>query len=324
MDPAFVEVIHGRNNLGIDPHLHIWGWEVPVYLFLGGVVAGIMVAVALLELVAPNRKRSLITQVAPAVGVVLMSLGMGALFLDLAYKFHVYRFYMSFQPTSPMSWGSWLLLLVYPALILASAGSLTPELREKVSEFWAPAKGILGKVFEFADRFRQQIIWSMLGLGIGLGVYTGLLLGTMVSRIQWNSAALGPLFLVSGVSTGIAFMMLFDLTKEEAHRLVVWDTVAIAVEFFFLGVIGIGHLTGGRAGMAAAENFITAHWAPHLWGLVFILGLFIPMVMNLIEIRTKRSAVLATPLLILFGGFALRMIIVYAGQENSLMSVAGW
>ena len=32
-----------RHNHLIDPALHIWGWEIPVYLFLGGMVAGMMV-----------------------------------------------------------------------------------------------------------------------------------------------------------------------------------------------------------------------------------------------------------------------------------------
>ena len=30
-----------RVNALIDPHLHIWHYEVPVYLFLGGLVAAL-------------------------------------------------------------------------------------------------------------------------------------------------------------------------------------------------------------------------------------------------------------------------------------------
>ena len=32
-----------RTNAFIDPHVHVWHYEIPVYLFLGGIVAGIMV-----------------------------------------------------------------------------------------------------------------------------------------------------------------------------------------------------------------------------------------------------------------------------------------
>jgi len=32
-----------RHNEPVDPSLAIWGWEIPVYLFLGGCVAGMMI-----------------------------------------------------------------------------------------------------------------------------------------------------------------------------------------------------------------------------------------------------------------------------------------
>ncbi len=56
----------------------------------------------------------------------LLNVGMGALFLDLAHKLYVWAVYLTFQPASPMSWGSWVLLIVYP-LLLASALIRLPE-----------------------------------------------------------------------------------------------------------------------------------------------------------------------------------------------------
>jgi formate-dependent nitrite reductase membrane component NrfD len=35
-------IVSGRNNYLIDPHLHIWHWQIPLYLFLGGLAAGIL------------------------------------------------------------------------------------------------------------------------------------------------------------------------------------------------------------------------------------------------------------------------------------------
>ena len=37
------EITTTRNNHLIDPIFHAWGWEIPVYLFLGGMVAGMMI-----------------------------------------------------------------------------------------------------------------------------------------------------------------------------------------------------------------------------------------------------------------------------------------
>ena len=88
------EVVMIRNSSHIDPSLHIWGWEIPVYLFLGGLTAGLMILVSIFAL--QNGKSSnpmsrwvrWSTFVAPAV----LSLGMVALMLDLSYKPHIFRF----------------------------------------------------------------------------------------------------------------------------------------------------------------------------------------------------------------------------------------
>ena len=36
------ELTTTRHNEMIDPVVHVWGWEIPVYLFIGGWVAGMM------------------------------------------------------------------------------------------------------------------------------------------------------------------------------------------------------------------------------------------------------------------------------------------
>ena len=43
MSPALSEFVTTAHSPVIDPHLHVWGWEIPVYLFLGGFGRGIMV-----------------------------------------------------------------------------------------------------------------------------------------------------------------------------------------------------------------------------------------------------------------------------------------
>jgi formate-dependent nitrite reductase membrane component NrfD len=35
-------ITSGRLNPNIDPYLQIWHWHIPLYLFLGGLAAGIM------------------------------------------------------------------------------------------------------------------------------------------------------------------------------------------------------------------------------------------------------------------------------------------
>ena len=162
-----LELLTTRNNPMIDPSLHVWGWEIPVYLFLGGWVAGAMVLSGWLMRRDPDAERPSVTQLLPWIGLVLISLGMVALFLDLEHKLYVWRMYTTFQPTSPMSWGGWILIGVYPVLLLAGIAGLPPAL----AGAWAP----LGAL---ARRLRQADAWRALGLanivlGVGLGIYTG-------------------------------------------------------------------------------------------------------------------------------------------------------
>ena len=309
-----VEVVHGRNNPGIDPVLHAWGWEVPVYLFLGGMVAGLMILLPALEWrsgrVSPSRAGRLM----PFVALVLISLGMGALFLDLEYKLHVYRFYLTFEPTSPMSWGSWILLAVYPALLLLGLGGLTDgDLALLGERIRRPVDRLRG----FAARRRPTLLILSVVTGIGLGAYTGLLLGTLSARLLWGTPLLGPLFLVSGVSTGAALLMLVPLGDEETETVGRWDAVALGVELALILLMVLGFSTGGAAAQAAVAPLLGGGFTPVFWGLVVGLGLLVPLALELIEMRTHQPRTVLAPIFVLLGGFVLRAVIVAAGQETT-------
>jgi len=100
------EITTTRHNHLIDPGLHIWHGEVAVYLFLGGVVAGIMVLTGAWLLLRSDKDRSRHLSLLPWTVPVLLSLGMLLLWLDLENRFNAFRFYLAFRPRSPMSWGA--------------------------------------------------------------------------------------------------------------------------------------------------------------------------------------------------------------------------
>lgn len=320
-----IEVINGRLNPEIDPHLHIWGWEITGYLFLGGLVAGLMILLAGLELAEKRKSTSAAAQLMPFWAIGGLSLGMLFLFLDLAYPLHVFRFYTTFQPASPMSWGAWILLLVYPALVLQGLSGLDAERRARLTG-WGPISGLklsglVTWAAEFGDRHRAKIVWTTLLVGVGLGLYTGLLLGTMAARPQWNSAVLGPLFLTSGISTGAAFLLLSRTSEHESHRLVRWDTVAIAVELALIVVMLLGLTTGGTHGKAAASSLLGGDYTAPFFSLVIVAGLLVPLALNLIEVKRGVPGTRFAPILVLVGGLALRAILVAAGQSLDLPDV---
>ena len=162
---------------------------------------------------------------------------------------------------------------------------------------------------------RQGLQTANLILGIGLGVYTGILLGTLGARAAWNSALLGPLFLVSGMSTGAALMMLFPLDHEEHTWLQRWDMGAIVLEGVLLFLFVVTLFTGGgQAGKEAAGMLLGGPYTAPFWALVVIAGLAVPLVMELAESVRKLSPTRMAPVFILIGGLGLRWIIVLAGQ----------
>jgi formate-dependent nitrite reductase membrane component NrfD len=315
----FVETVTTRHNHGIDPTLHIWGWEIPVYLFLGGLAAGLLVLPALLSMKRkPGDPPALPASVRhmPLLGLVLISLGMVALFLDLEFKSHVFRFYMSFEPASPMSWGSWILLLVYPAGLLLWISLLDGGDRRRL------LPGSLGETIgSWCDNRRGFVLGASITSGVALGTYTGLLLGTLGARPMWNSTLLGPLFLISGLSTAAALMLLFRPAGETGHRLVRWDMGLIVAELVFIGLFIMTLMTGSRVTQEAGRELLGGRWTGVFWSLVVILGLVVPFVLELVETKKHAKPAIMTSVLILIGGLSLRWILLAAGQASSFGSL---
>ena len=318
MTPQLFETVTTRANAQIDPSLHVWGFEITIYLFLGGIVAGIFVLAAALELASGSRPLSRSLRPAPFAALALLSVGMLALWLDLAHRLWAWRFYAVFRPTSPMSWGAWILVLIYPAGLLFGLGSLDAAQRA-----WLGARTpaflriLLARLTDFAGAHRRAILVTSVLMGVGLGLYTGLLLGTMPSRLAWNSAVLGPLFLASGVSTGAASLLLLRLDEAERKFLVRWDAVAIGAELVLIVLLLLGWATSGEAGRLAARSFLGGPYTAVFWSLVVVVGLLVPLAMELLESRRHLPFVALVPVLILAGGLALRWILLAAGQASA-------
>ena len=319
MNNEFLEVCPIGYHALVDRHHEVWGWEIVAYLFLGGLVAGLMVHSAFLEIRARRTPATRALRWMPFGAIVLISLGMVALFLDLGDKSHFYRFHMALEPASPMSWGAWILLVIYPATFLQGLGALNEGERS-----WLKGLGVLrvfrlGKlvdwVFRVSDSERDRILWTNVVVGVALGLYTGLLLGTMVARVQWNSAVLGPLFLFSGLSSGAAFMLLFPMEHDFQKRLIRWDVYAIAAELFFIALMLVSFAGGSASAQQAAENLMGGEWTAQFWSLVVFAGLVVPLMIGVVEMTRRLPMTVVAPLLVLAGGIALRAILLEAGQE---------
>lgn len=313
------EITSTRHNPLIDPVLQAWHWEVALYLFLGGLVAGLMVIAGLRLLRAPSSPRSRAFALLPWAAPLLLSAGMLFLWLDLENRMNAFRFYLALRLSSPMSWGAWILIAIYPASILL-AWSTTPDAMRD----WVARRLPWGRVVErtgtWALSRTRMLAFVNVVLGVALGVYTGVLLGTLAARPLWNSAVLGPLFLTSGLSTGAAFMLLHRLSDDERRLLGRADQGLILVELALLALWFIGLASGGSAARRAAGALFGGPYTAAFWTLVVAAGLVVPFAAETLERRHGVVPGRFSATLVLAGGFALRWIIVYAGQYAGRVS----
>jgi protein NrfD len=312
-----VEQLIQRTNPGVDPHLDVWEWQIPIYLFLGGLVAGLMVIGAWQELRGKDDWSPRLSRVGALAALALLAVGLLALFLDLANPQYVYRFYLAFRPTSPMSWGAWWLLFTFPTVALWGITTVDlPTLRQWQARF--PLARLAESLHRLAHNRQTAIRRAVLIMGLGLGVYTGILLQTLVARPLWNSGLLGPLFLASGVSAGAAFYMLARAGGRPLTALLRWDIAALSIEATLLVLLLLEKSGGGPADRAAAASLLGGPYTGAFFGLVVMAGILVPLTMEAMELRQPRRHAIFAPALILVGSFAMRAVLVMAGLATGV------
>ena len=304
------ELILTRGNHLVDPHLHVWAWQIPLYLFLGGFVAGLMIITGLAMLRGHASKTRSIIELAPWLSLGALSLGMLFLFLDLEHKAYVWRLYTTFEVTSPMSWGAWILVLVYPAL-LASA-----LVRPPAALLMLPQAEEASQQISTRPAVVAAVAWVNVFLGVALGIYTGILLGSLGARPFWNSAILGPLFLLSGLSSAAAFGHLTAPDREERELLAWIDNHFLLAELVALALFVMGLASGSEASREAVGLVLGGPLTAVFWVGVVGLGLVLPLIIQSLAVSHRVSHTAVAPVLVMLGGLALRFVFVYAGQAS--------
>jgi len=306
-----LELTSTRSNPMVDPALAIWGWEIGVYLFVGGLVAGMMMISGYFLLTGRHRNVHCACYLLPGLSLAILSLGMFVLFLDLEHKPYVWRLYTTFEIASPMSWGSWILLLVYPALVANLLLALPPIGR------WLPRARELSRRLRQRQGSARGIGIANMVLGGALGIYTGILLSALGARPLWSSAVLGPLFLASGLSSAAAFVHLISRDRDEREMLAKADNGFLVMELFFIALYLIGLLSSTRAHMEAARLLLGGPYTAVFWVFVVGLGIVVPLTLQPLATLHRIPHTPIAPLLVIAGGVILRFILVWAGQASS-------
>lgn len=301
--------ISGREIPNVDPYLNIWHWQIPIYLFLGGLAAGILFFSSLYYILGKEKEMPTTVKWAPFVAPFALILGLLMLFLDLKHKLYFWQLYLTVRFQSPMSWGAWVLMFITPL----SIAWVATYMKEMVPG-WTWKLKILEKLEQWLIPRRIIMAWALLILAIILGIYTGILLSAFNARPLWNTSILGPLFLVSGMSTGVALIMWMSKNHKERRTMSYIDLMLIAIELFFIVHLIMGNLAGSAVQIQAAGLFLGGPFTASFWTFVIVLGLLFPALLEILELRGYRIPVAIPALLIIIGGLVFRFIMVEAGQ----------
>ncbi len=301
--------VSGRNIPNIDPYLHIWHWQIPIYLFLGGLAAGILFLAAVYTILGKDKEMQATVKWAPFIVPFALIIGLFMLFLDLKHKLYFWQLYTTIRLESPMGWGAWVLMIMTPISIVWSASYV-----REVFPNWDWKFKFLYTFEAWVIKNRWFIAWPMAIYAVILGIYTGILLSAFNARPLWNTTILGPLFLVSGMSTGAACIILMSKNHEERRLIGRLDLLFISVELFFIVHMIMGFLAGSQVQIDAANLFLGGQFTVPFFVFVILLGLIFPAVLETLELIGFKVPIVIPAILVLLGGLIFRFIMVEAGQ----------
>ena len=320
-------LVNARDIHGLYPHVHVWGFPIAAYLFLGGLAAGILLFATIYYLRGKADEMPFTVKIAPIFTFMIIMVGLFLLVFDLHHKLYVWQLFMTVRMESPMSWGAWTLVgvsifsLLWP---LSYIDDIETYLHERN---WRKLDGVTNFIRNFIHnwkiphfiiltfrKYRTIFAYILLYLSVILGIYTGILLSAFNAHPLWNNSILGPLFLTSGVSTGSAFVMWLSNNKKERKLMSTIDMALIAVEIFFIIHMIMGMQAGPEAYKQAAHLFLGGEFTVIFWVVFVGFGLVLPFSLEALELKGFHIHPAVPALLVLLGGLLFRIIMVQAGQ----------
>ena len=287
-----------------------WEWYIPIYFWTGGMAAGAWLA-ATAEDVAGRGDRAVIrTGRYLALGGVLA--GTGLLIADLGRPERFHHMLRIVRPRSAMSLGSWGLTLFGPflgaAALLQAAEDGWLGRRPRLA---AMARGRIGRALHLAG----------LPVALFVGGYTGVLLvSTSIPSWARRTTVLGPLFLASAASSGMAAVgALLEArgagSRGARRRLRRAEAVALAAE--------LGLALRSRREAAALPSGRSPGISRLLEMLMLVGGMAAPLGLTARTTRRRRAGPLGAALA-LAGSLALRYLATGDGYRSARLGEDTW
>ena len=277
-----------------------WGWQIAAYLFSAGMGAGAYSFSCYLKLV-PSLDQNDIALRGMWIGTVVTAFSVSFLILDLGKPIRFLRVLVNVAH----SWLSRGAVILTTFCILALATIFSGEV--------------------------TALVWLSLALAIAVATYTGILLGTMLSRPLWNNSLLPVIFLTSALSTGIGLLDVGGTITaignsstlhaiESAITNLRWIHVLLLVAelimlYFYL------NLSYFRSEQAV-HALIKGNLRNKFWLGIIGIGIIIPIIVLTstqgLHGATESLLLIVSDLCVLLGGFMLRRLVLYVGTRNAV------
>lgn len=278
-----------------------WPGILAVYFFLIGTAGAVFVTAA-----APNVFGAVAApfksfqKTGMVVALVLLAISAPLLILDIGQPARFLYPIIYFHWTSPLSWGSLFLPLFGLSILAFLYGLLTdkPDILK-----WA---GIFGSL-----------------LALSMPLYTGLDLMVQTSRELWTNPTIPVLFVILSVTSGVALVSILEMIvggmNEAVTRLLrICLYFSLGVTFWlFLGIV-LTLLYGG-AEQQQVWTIINDQFAIKFWGLTFVVGAVIPLLLLIPpKLAHNHAVVTLAGVLGAVGAYTFREVLVLAGQMSQL------
>lgn len=313
-------------------HTFEWSLLIVIYLFVGGLSAGLFLFSAILTFTRNEALRPL-ARIAGILAPWPVIIGATLLIFDLGKPLRMWRLFAVVEWTSPMSVGSWLLMIFSGVSFVHMLLWKWPEGPERLA--LGPVRMTLPSP-ERRRRLRRLLAVAGTPLAMGVGIYTGVLLGAVPARPFWNTPTVAMLFLFSALSTAAALLILVSNRRrgggnperfDSERRFLYGADLGIILLEVFLVIPFFLHSALSTASQSRSLDLVLGGPYTQLFWIGFVgIGLVLPFLIELFDVMpllAGRAAKKHHPLLgyltalqVLAGGFILRWVFVFAGQVS--------
>ena len=283
----------------------VWSWPLAIYLFLGGLGAGMTIVTAVCDLLFEQGE---LFGLCPLIAACALALGCAFLLFELGVTKAFWRVF------------TW-----HGAVLNFGAYSLGLLIALDVVYF-----SFFTGWFPWCGSLMGRWIFAAISLIVALCVivYTGVELSSMKGRSFWNTPALPVLFTVSGLLTGIAANSLVlglwpYAGSAEAIESMRANLSYVGILFAFLTLLCLityvlmMKTSSETYAQVPADRLISGSYSRVFWLGLVIIGLVVPLVLYALGM-SEIALVFIADFCVLIGGMCLRALFVFSDDRRML------